>query len=501
MGDRLGYIFVCGIILFYFFVRLYAPQTFEFGYDQPKLVSSVIEMIDKRDFLLAQKYVDTNPYKSHSYGPFLLYFLTPWVMLTHDPQALSIFMVIFNSLGVIGLFLLGKHFFNLKVGFLAALFLSASFWHVIFSRMVYQPSPLPVFLVLITYGLLKVGNKKITFWYFALPILFGLSLQIHLIMLPVVLVGLVIIFSQRGFQSRSFWLGTIFSLLFYLPVLYYDMTHRWETVGSFLSGGESLAQGNLGLRAFHVFQQFFLVASGGGIEWQAGYGYADFVRNLSWVLWPGLVLSFFLVVIGLTILFRRIVPGHRTSRIVTAVIFSMPVFLIFVPLPDLVPRYFYPLTPLFSLVLAIVIDKLFEKNGMATTLLAISLTFGLVFSSIVIVGKYFSFVLSYDYPKGFLSSFSDVPYSFTSDALDFAARDAKNNGACSLLVSSDPGKPGMLALNWVQFYIWNHTDFDKGPWCNERKEAYYIVAFMNSQKPMGITKFHRFGPYVVYAYP
>ncbi|EKE06355.1 MAG: hypothetical protein ACD_19C00016G0028 [uncultured bacterium] len=77
MDQKRNIIFYIGILLIcivYLTLRLSFPETIEFGYDQPRLATRVIEFINNGKILETQKFAEKAPWGNISWGPALFYF-------------------------------------------------------------------------------------------------------------------------------------------------------------------------------------------------------------------------------------------------------------------------------------------------------------------------------------------------------------------------------------------------------------------------------------------
>jgi hypothetical protein len=476
------------------------PKTIEFGYDQPKLATSVLRMIANKEYLNAQNYVDVNPYQAQSYGPFLLYLLTPYLVLTRNPLYLSYLMVMFNGLGLAIVYFIGRKIDPL-VGAVACLLTAISFWNIIFSRMIYQPTMLPVFITLSILATIEIREKKSRVWIIILLPLLVIMAQIHLISGPIAILEVFISAAASFVANKKEWLaGCLLAGLILSPNIYFEITHGGETINRFISNSLNYSTNiSITKRFGEVIKQFTDFTSGRGLSWQLGYAYPEFEGKAGYVERISEYLLGILTVTGLAILGWQSILGDKKSRLLLLTTLSVPIFLIFIPLPDIVPRYFYPLTPILALIAAITLAEIVRSFGLNKgALIAGFIILIIATGSIMKINRYFAFIQNYTYPTGFLSLFSDIPYSFVKESLDWVVTKAKNNNACKVSISSDLKDPWNMNLNWAQSYTWDYVLTDKGPWCEDNKIAYFMVHIAPPTEEEKLNGYRQFGPYVAY---
>ncbi len=110
--------------------------------------------------------------------------------------------------------------------------------------------------------------------------------------------------------------------------------------------------------------------------------------------------------------------------------------------------------------------------------------------------KYYNFVISYKYDKGFLSNYSDVPYSFLVDAFKWVENDSLAKGYDDYIVSSDFNYSKELRLNTTQRYYWD-VILDKKGGGSKGNIGYYLMYF-SPIDPNHLGEYTQFGPYMVY---
>ena len=175
--------------------------------------------------------------------------------------ALKLPNIIFGTLTVLGVFLLGKELFNSnRVGLISAFLVSTAFWSLNFSRMAFRANMLPLVLAFSFYFLWKgVRTKK--YWPFVWGgAFFGLGLHTYIafriapLILVVVLMTLMI--NRRGFL-KEYWkqilLFVLLTTIVAAPMLYTFYLHS-EYIQSRTSQISVL---NPDVNQGHLFQALF----------------------------------------------------------------------------------------------------------------------------------------------------------------------------------------------------------------------------------------------------
>lgn len=98
-------------VILYLFLRIGFRGIIEFGYDQPRLATRVIEFIGDGNFFDTQKFAEKSPWGNISWGPALFLFFTPFILISKNPEIVSLLISLFNLLSVVLVIYIGlKHF-------------------------------------------------------------------------------------------------------------------------------------------------------------------------------------------------------------------------------------------------------------------------------------------------------------------------------------------------------------------------------------------------------
>lgn len=477
------------VTIVYLIPRLGWQDTIEFGYDQPRLASVVLDFARNGNFWDLQKYSLESPWGNFSWGPALVLFYLPILKFSANPINASLLIATFNLLSIVFVILIGRGYFSSRVGVLSGLTLALHPWWIVFSRMVYQPTPIPTVIAISIFLLFKTIEKPKSFWIGFLIFSWTALLQMYLTTFPFVLTSLVILVSRIWKKKISFsflGLGLLFAFILFLPSLNYYLANPGMFRRFFEAGGK------FSTSPLEVLRNFIQVLAGGDFFWQLGYGYRDFISSF-----PGALILTGISIISVTSLlfigFLKIFKEKNLYAISLALFLVSPLWAIpLVGVEYVVPRYFLYVLPPFSLILAISFDELIKTFG--KTFLVIPF---LIFSWwAVFIFNYFYFIQNYNYPFGFLSHFSDVPYSFLQKSFDWIQKDAQKKGYGDFAVSDDLDFPKETRLNWAQMYYWNNL-LKKNVPTRGQKIGHYLMYFSPASKGFD---FEQFGPYVVYEY-
>jgi len=109
-------------------------------------------------------------------GPIYYYFMAPFLWLfNYNPVGPAVMVALFGIATVWLIYIVGKDFFNAKVGLMAALIYAISPLVIVYSRSSWNPNPMPFFSLLILYSLYKALKRSSLKLFFAVGILFGLQ--------------------------------------------------------------------------------------------------------------------------------------------------------------------------------------------------------------------------------------------------------------------------------------------------------------------------------------
>ncbi len=493
---------ICAI---YLFLRLSHFDTIEFGYDQPRLATRIIQYIDNGKLIDTQKFAEKSPWGNISWGPSLFFFYAPFFLVSRNPLLVSNMIAIFNLVSVVLVIYLGQKYFSKVAGLVAGLLLATHPWWYIFSRMIYQPTAV-VSLIAISMVLFFMTLRKPNSFWLALTIfswVFLVELYVHSI--SFVLISAVSLFASIKFKliNRYLIIGIVTSLLLTVPYFY-----NFNLQNYLLNDNENIktqlveGRDDYFSRIKTISIGLISVLSGNSFEYQLGYGNTDFEKDnalLTSFRLPIIFLNFLVLVYSFLAIFIR-----KEKKMLRATIFLWAIsplfFLVLVRLPNVppIPRYFLISLPSFALLWGIF------ANDISTILkgrIFIALPILVAVFWAVFVFRYEIFIKNYNFTNGHLSTYSDTQYNFLKNSIDFIIKDSGSKGFNRFVVSSDETNPKNFALDWAAWYVVVNVyeinrDIDK----NSDSTGYYLIDYSIGKNDSRFTKILRSGPYTVYQF-
>ncbi len=503
------YVFSGLLLLLYLVLRLGWMDTIEFGYDQPRLGLVLHDYIEHGSYLTSQSYTLESPWGNYSWGPALIYFYLPLFYISSNPLVVSALTAIINMSSIVVMLYIGKKYFSPLAGLFAGLFLATHPWWEIFSRMVYQPTPVPTFIsfsILVTFLFLEKPSTKLVS---LLLLLWGVLFQLYISCLHFILPSVVISLAQIKKDISKTYLGfgiTLLTVLF-IPSLYYYSSNI-SMFNAFFSATQKFEAKDkpFYFQFLDVARTYIDVIPGGGFQWQLGYANDVFHSQIFLNTPVKLFISSLLYVV---LIYSIIVLFHKnTSRRLFRLLLLLwavgPLwFMTFVKVPIIVPRYFILALPSIALLFGICINDCYHlllQRSWKTSAYSL-LMIPILISSwwVIYIVRYFSFIEHYDYPLGALSNFSDIPYVFLDNAMKWAQSDSIAKGGTSYVISTDIEKPTVQALNTAAHYYWENVLKREIETAKGDSVKYYMIQ-STSEPQLSPGTSARFGPYLVYEY-
>ena len=139
-------------------------------------------------------------------GPFFYYFIgIPLILFNFNPLAVAIFMSCIGAFSVLLVLYLGIKLFDFWTGFFMALLYAVSPVLITQSRQIWEPTPIPFFVLLFIISLFHIYEKR-NFSYFLLTgLTLGILIQLHypniFLFFPTALVFFTTLFKRRKNES------------------------------------------------------------------------------------------------------------------------------------------------------------------------------------------------------------------------------------------------------------------------------------------------------------
>ncbi|MGB9706551.1 MAG: ArnT family glycosyltransferase [Microgenomates group bacterium] len=236
------------ILLLASFLRFYRIADYMiFLGDEGRDVLIVKRMIVDRKFTLLGPIASIAPFHL---GPFYYYLMVPFLWLFNlNPVGPAVMVALFGVATVFLIYLVGRDFFNYKVGLLASFFYAISPLVIVHSRSSWNPNVVPFFSLLVIYFVKKAEEKKDSWWWLGIiGFLLGINLQLHYIcvfLIAIVGIYFLIFMPQRKKVIFYFYLWGGF-ILGWLPFLAFEVRHSFVNIKNlywFLGSGQKIGVG------------------------------------------------------------------------------------------------------------------------------------------------------------------------------------------------------------------------------------------------------------------
>lgn len=254
-------------------LRCYRQQDLlGFYYDQGRDAKMAADIIDGSNFPAIGP---TTGIQGLLLGPFWYYLITPGYFFgSGDPVVASLFICLLESLTIPLMFFILKNNWNKSSAYFGASIWAFSFYLIKSSRWFSNPSPLPFFVVLMIFLLLKVFKENKHKYLILIFFLLGLTLQLEaasaVFFIPII--GLLLFFNLNQTKKIGLknWILSIFTLgSTFLPQLAFEFKNNFlvtKNLIGFLTGkinsntGKSWAIPDFGFiktRLMDYYQTFF----------------------------------------------------------------------------------------------------------------------------------------------------------------------------------------------------------------------------------------------------
>lgn len=227
------------IWLFGFFLRSYRQSDLlTFHYDQGRDAQIASDILAFRNLPAIGP---TTGIEGLFLGPFWFYLITPGYFLSSGhPAGASIFISFLESLTIPLIFLIiKKYFYSTKAAYLGAILWAFSNFLIRSSRWFSNPSPLPFFVLLILFCLLKVFRDKDARFFPPIFLLLGLTLQLEaasaVFFIPTILIFFLLNIRSVKLEASSYLKGIILFLVLLLPQLAFELKNNFFITRSFLN--------------------------------------------------------------------------------------------------------------------------------------------------------------------------------------------------------------------------------------------------------------------------
>lgn len=229
--DKIVMIFILTVASFYRLYRIHDYMVF-LG-DEGRDVLVVYQILHGNFTLLGP----TASVGGFFLGPIYYYFMAPFLWLfNYNPVGPAIMVALFGIATVWLIYKVGKEFFGVSVGFIAAGLYAISPLVVTYSRSSWNPNLMPFFSLLALYLTYKATQKKSIKLLILLGFIFGILMQLHYLSLFLgVIISAYILLFQFVYLKNNFLREVIKKYIFiflgfivgWSPFLAFEIRHKF----------------------------------------------------------------------------------------------------------------------------------------------------------------------------------------------------------------------------------------------------------------------------------
>ena len=283
--------------------------------------------------------------------------------ISRDPRVASGFIALLNLGAVFVCYRIGKRYFCLQVGLLAAFLYAVNPWAIIYARKVFTADVLPPFVALALGALLAgVVERRNRAWFWAC---IWMAALLQITFSPVALIpafGLIVLIYRRRVHWPSLLAGMAVAALSFVPYLYAGARQ------GFLRVWESASLGGQGSGAspwYAAFAYASQLASGGNLHALAGDAYGRFLEGRL----PGQFLDTMAQIISAisriylvwcTLIWWRRRLKDAAPYVIVTIWTWVPLLFDTLPWTNLYPHYMVVLYPAIFMAMAIAISRLVQ---------------------------------------------------------------------------------------------------------------------------------------------
>lgn len=424
------YIALFIILIVAFFVRAYRTEALlGFYYDQGRDAMVIWRLWNEGKFFLIGPVTGL---AGIFLGPFYYYLIAPFYLISGgNPVLPAVLLAFLSTIAIYFLYLLGKEFQDRITGLIAAVIAGFSYYIVLASRWLSNPTSILLTSVLLLFSMWKVVKGESKNWWIAIALLIGVSLHFEaasaVFYLPMILVFAV--WQKKNFPDKKVFL--ISSAVFIgtlLPQILFNFRHENILFDNF--------------KRMFVEEESFKISFWQVLSTRLNYFWAVFHSKIL----PGLetwVLAISAVVLGASI--KRKKEFNKSALVLLAIFIGIPMlgFIFFQGnfgniYDYYMTGYYLPIILLFSMGLA----KLLKTNLGKVIILAFFVLF---------------FARNGEYVKNHIMAGFDGPTHITLgnelQAVDWVFEDAKERGEFNV----DVYVPPVIPHSYDYLFLWQAT--------------------------------------------
>jgi 4-amino-4-deoxy-L-arabinose transferase-like glycosyltransferase len=162
-------------------------------------------------------------------GPFYYYLISPFYLISGgDPVLPAVFLAFLSTIAIYFLFLLGKEFQDKTTGLIAAVIGAFSYYIVLASRWLSNPTSILLSSVLLLFSMWKIIKGESKKWWIVIALLIGISLHFEaasaVFYLPMILVFAV--WQKKNFpDKKTLLISSVVFIGTLLPQMLFNFRH------------------------------------------------------------------------------------------------------------------------------------------------------------------------------------------------------------------------------------------------------------------------------------
>jgi len=220
-----------GIMLLAAYLRLSNLELTEFKLDEAHVCSRAAEFLASGRPPL----VGIGSSVGMANPPLFIYLMAIPVSLSKNPAVIAGFIALLNVGAVLGCYLLTREYFGEKVASITTLLFAVSPWAVFYSRKIWAQDLLPPFVALFFAAVFSTIVKRKPRQLILVFLWLVCLIQLHLSALALIpLVVLLLLVFKARISPVPLLIGLLVFVLIFVPYIYYDATHGWVNLRTFV---------------------------------------------------------------------------------------------------------------------------------------------------------------------------------------------------------------------------------------------------------------------------
>jgi len=301
--------------------------------------------------------------------PLFIYLMAVPVSLSRNPAVIAGFIALLNVGAVLGCYLLAREHFGKKVGLIATLLFAVSPWAVFYSRKIWAQDLLPPFVVLFFAAIFSTIVKHKPRQLILVFLWLACLIQLHLSALALIpLVVLLLLVFRSRISPVPLLVGLFVFALIFTPYIYYDATHNWTNLRTFVEASREPA--GFDLKSAQYATQ---IIAGRGYHALAGASFEKFLAEISGFTWLNAIVTW-LFVGGVAYLAWQVLRGWRrrpkdgasdeTARFTILLSWLLLPMLFYVRhTTPVYPHYFILLYPVQFIIVGVFVVRVLDWSG------------------------------------------------------------------------------------------------------------------------------------------